>query len=129
MRVTGDGHVPSPWSLLRLQAAADDSLAVADRHVNPRLRIAAELRRPAARVVAGRRAVVLAGFGDAVALLGLEPRRWHDGLLCGQNGRGGDGGREHGRNENTGIHANPPLEGLASGAPTWRPSRLPDSPA
>src|ERR1700680_3077493 len=97
--------MPSPSSLLRLEAAADDALAVPGGDVNPRFRIAAELRRTAARVVAGRRTVVLAGFGDAVTLFGLERRRRRNGLLRRQESWGGNRRRERRSNENTGIHA------------------------
>src|SRR4029453_768675 len=54
--------------LLRLKPATNDAVAVARGHVDPGFRIAIEFRGTPTRVVAGRRAVVLAGLRDAVAL-------------------------------------------------------------
>src|SRR4029453_18098626 len=60
-------------AFLWLKAAADDAVAIARRHVDPRFGIAIELRGSPARVVARRCAVVLAGFRDAVAFLRFKP--------------------------------------------------------
>src|SRR5437016_3838719 len=68
-------------ALLRLEAAPDDALAVAGGDVDPSLRIAVDLRRTAAGVVPPRRAVVAAGFRDAVTLLRLVLRWRVDRLL------------------------------------------------
>src|SRR5688500_6427786 len=63
---------------LRLETGVDDTLAVASRDVDPRARVGVDLRRPCTRVTACRRAIVLAGPRDAVALFCFEAwcRRW-----------------------------------------------------
>src|SRR5262245_24772230 len=55
-------------------AAANDAVAIAFRHVDPGLLVGVDLRGSGAGIVAGRGAVVLAGLGEAVALLGFEGR-------------------------------------------------------
>src|SRR5262245_43297945 len=76
----------------RLQAAVDESVAGAGRHIDPRVLLPVAARGAGARRIGGL-AVVLAGLGDAVALLGLELR------LGGRAGLAvrGEGQRERGR--------------------------------
>src|SRR5262245_22715371 len=67
---------PPPRSLPsgRGLAAAHDAIAIAFGHVDPGLLVGVDLRGSGAGIVAGRGAVVLAGLGEAVALLGFEGR-------------------------------------------------------
>src|SRR5438067_1672257 len=62
---------PVGSGLLGLRAGAHDLVARARRHVDPRIALVVALGRAGARGV-GRLAVVLAGLGDAEALLGGE---------------------------------------------------------
>src|SRR5262245_20872128 len=71
-RIDGMTWPPFVEGLLCGLAAANDPLAVPFRDVDPGLLISVALRRAAARVVARRRAIVLAGLRDAVTFLGLE---------------------------------------------------------
>src|SRR5215813_3623805 len=80
--------------------AADDAVAIAFRHVDPGLLVGVDLRGSGAGIVPRRGAVVLAGLGEAVALLGFEGggrRRAtlrHDETWCGDGSS--DGGRDEG---------------------------------
>src|SRR5215813_12391419 len=70
-------------------AAADDAVAIAFRHVDPGLLVGIDLRSSGAGIVAGRGAVVLAGLGEPVALLGFEGRgRRRAALRHNETGRG-----------------------------------------
>src|SRR5438067_828280 len=84
---------------LRLRAAAHDLVAGAGRHVDPRVALLVAPGGAGARRVR-RLAVILAGLGDAIALLGLELR------LGSRTGRGrhrqGEGGGHGGRDEELG---------------------------
>jgi hypothetical protein len=72
---------PRPVLLFGCFAAADDPFAVALRHIDPCFGIAVYFRCPAAGVITCRRAVILAGLGDTVALLRFERRSWRR-FLC-----------------------------------------------
>src|SRR6185295_18117906 len=109
---TGRRPARGPRSgLLGVLAAADELLAGAGRDVEPRVTLIVALGRAGARGI-GRLAVVLAGLGDAVALLGLElglggrARRLRGDR---HRERGGDG---RGDQELRGLHVSP-LSGRA----------------
>src|SRR5262249_57676029 len=78
----------------RLHAAVDKSFAGPLRDVDPRIALTVTLRGSRARGV-GCLTVVLPGFGDAVALLGLELRR-------GRRLGSGDGGHRDRRGDGRG---------------------------
>src|SRR6058998_3253653 len=80
LHLASDGHV-SPPRYFGWRLPPTIPFTVAGMDVDPRLRIAVEFRGSAARVVAGRRAVVFAGLRDAVALLRLEGVGRRDRLL------------------------------------------------
>jgi len=74
------------------ERAADDALAIALGYINPGGRVGIDLGGACAGIVACRGAVIGAGLGDAVALLGGEGRR----RLGGGDARQQDGGRDGG---------------------------------
>src|SRR5262245_30338810 len=107
----------------RLRAAADELVAGAGGHVDPGVLLAVAPRGARAGRVGGL-AVVLAGLGDAVALLGLElGLRSGAGLTI--------GGQVHGQRSDHGgcdqqvlVHLDSPLAlGLITTPPRARPAR------
>src|SRR5438477_9451162 len=77
-------------------AAAHDAVAIAFGDVDPGLLVAVDLRGAGAGIVAGRGAVVLAGLGEAVALLGFEGWGGRRTALRHDQAWGCDGGCERG---------------------------------
>src|SRR5262245_2977172 len=77
-------------------AAADDAIAIAFGHVDPGLLVAVDFRGSGAGIVPGRGTVVLAGLGEAVALLGLEGRGRRRAALRHNKTWRGNGGCEGG---------------------------------
>src|SRR6516162_5320325 len=134
---------PSPAAVRRMrsgraQLTAREAFAVTDGHIDPRARIVIELRRGGARMYPPGGAVVEAGFGDTVALLGLVRRGGGNGmadvlrreagldLRLGQGRRlgeserdagGGAGDNEGGCEQSTSVHCAYSLKfGAARGA-------------
>src|SRR5258706_7145401 len=89
--------------LLGSLATGNDPFTITFRNVNPGLGIAVDLRCAAARVVSSGGAVVFAGFGDSITLLGFESRR-RSRLLRGKNSWPGDGRCKRGGDEETSVH-------------------------
>src|SRR6266436_1480472 len=90
--------------LFRRQAAPDDALAVALRHINPGLWISVPFRSSAARVVASRGAVILPGLGNPVTLFRRITRRSGNGFLRSRNGGSRESGDQRRCNQNTLVH-------------------------
>src|SRR5262245_5966107 len=87
----------------RLDAAPDQLVAGPGRNVDPRVLLVVAPRGAGARGVGGL-AVVLAGFGDAVALLGLELRLRRRAGLTVRDHRHGERRDHGGRNEQVLLH-------------------------
>src|SRR5215470_17719378 len=106
------GHMGPPPTrsvargLLRLGTAAGELVTGAGGHVDPGVALGV-LRSGASAGVGGGLAIVLAGLGDAVALLVIEAG---DGRRAGESGAGGGEGNcgRHGRSDQGGLHRGSP---------------------
>src|SRR5262245_18778419 len=85
-------------------AAADDAVAIAFGDVDPGLLVAVDLRGSGAGIVPGRGAIVLAGLGEAVALLGFEGGGRRRAALRHNETWRGDGGGKGGHDEGAFVH-------------------------